>query len=63
VCVGALVFTFGSQEDLEQVREHYEGFGELFSSYVYVEEDVLLQIFGSVPEEDAERYREVLREL
>jgi hypothetical protein len=48
---------------LEQVREHYEGFGELFSSYVYVEDEVLVQISGSVPEEDAERHREGLREL
>ena len=61
--VGGRVFTFESQEDLEQVREHYEGFGELFSSHVYVEDEVLVQISGSVPEEDAERYGEGLREL
>jgi hypothetical protein len=48
---------------LEQEREHYEGFGELFSSHVYVEDEVLVQISGSVPEEDAERYGEGLREL
>ena len=45
------------------MREHYEGFGELSSSCLYVEEDVLVQITGSVPEEDAVRYREVLQEL
>jgi hypothetical protein len=61
--VGGRVFTFESQEDLEQVREHYEGFGELFSSHVYVEDEVLVQISGSMPEDDAERYGEVLREL
>ena len=61
--VGGRVFTFESQEDLEQVREHYEGFGGLFSSHVYVEDKVLVQISGSVPEEDAERYEEGLREL
>src|SRR5215207_2340359 len=54
------VFTFESPEDLEQVREHYEGFGELFSSYVYVKNKVLVQISGSMPEEQAERYGEVL---
>jgi len=48
---------------LEQVREHYEGFGGLFSSQVYVEDEVLVQISGSVPEEGAERYGEGLREL
>ena|SRR5215207_3313187 len=57
------VFTFESPEDLEQVREHYEGFGELFSSYVYVKNKVLVQISGSMPEEQAERYGEVLWEL
>ena len=39
--VGGRVFTFESPEDLQQVREHYEGFGELFSSYAYVENNVL----------------------
>ena len=61
--VGGRVFTFESQEDLEQVREHYEGFGELFSSHIYVEDEVLVQISGSVPGDDAERYGEVLQEL
>jgi hypothetical protein len=61
--VGGRVFTFESQEDLEQVREHYEGFGNLFSSHVYVEDNVLVQISGSVPEDDAGRYGEVLRAL
>ena len=61
--VGGRVFTFESLEDLEQVREHYEGFGKLFSSYVYVENNVLAQSSGIMPEEQAERYGEVLREL
>src|ERR687894_75576 len=60
---GVRVFTFESQEDLEQVREHYEGFGDLFSSYVYVEDNVLVQISGSVSQEQAERYGEVLQEI
>ena len=60
--IAGRVFTFESGEDLEQVREHYEGFEDLFPSYVYVEGNVLVQIPGSVPEEQAERYGEVLRE-
>lgn len=56
------VFTFESGEDLEQVREHYEEFGDLFPSYVYVEGNVLVHIPGSVPEERAERYGEVLQD-
>ncbi len=60
--IAGRVFTFESGEDLEQVREHYEGFGDLFAAYVYVEGNVLVQIPGSVPEEQAERYGEVLQE-
>jgi hypothetical protein len=56
------VYTFQSREDLEQVREHYEGFEGLFPSYVYVEGNVLVQIPGGVSEEQAERYGEVLQE-
>lgn len=56
------VFTFETGEDLEQVREHYEDFADFFPSYVYVEGNVLVQIPDSVPEEQAERYGEVLRE-
>lgn len=56
------VFTFETQEDLEQVREHYEDFADFFPSYVYVEGNVLVQIPDSVPEEQADRYGKVLRE-
>jgi hypothetical protein len=45
------------------VREHYEEFGDLFSSYVYVEDEVLVQISGSVRGDVVERYGEVLRKL
>jgi hypothetical protein len=56
------VFTFPSRETLDPVREYYEEFGSMFSSYVYVEGNVLVQIAGDVPENQAERYGEVLRE-
>jgi hypothetical protein len=56
------VFTFPSRETLDPVREYYEEFGSMFSSYVYVEGNVLVQIVGEVPEDQAERYGEVLRE-
>jgi hypothetical protein len=56
------VYTFQSRDDLEQVREHYEGFEGLSPSYVYVEGNVLVRIPGSVPEEDAEGYGIVLQE-
>jgi hypothetical protein len=56
------VFTFPSRETLDPVREYYEEFGSMFSSYVYVEGNVLVQIAGDVPEDQAERYGEVLRQ-
>jgi hypothetical protein len=56
------VFTFPSRETLDPVREYYEEFGSMFSSYVYVEGNVLVQIAGEVPEDQTERYGEVLRE-
>jgi hypothetical protein len=55
------VFTFPSRETLDLVREYYEEFGSMFSSYVYVEGNVLVQIDCDVPDQ-AERYGEVLRE-
>jgi hypothetical protein len=57
------VFTFPSRETLDPVREYYEESGNMFSSYVYVEGHVLVQIAGDVPEARAERYGEVLREM
>jgi hypothetical protein len=56
------IFTFPSRETLDPVREYYEEFGGMFSSYVYIEGNVLVQIAGDVPEDQAERYGEVLRE-
>ena len=56
------VFTFPSRETLDPVREYYEEFGGVFSSYVYVEGNVLVQIAGDVPENQAVQYGEVLRE-
>jgi hypothetical protein len=49
---------------LEQLRiRTLRGVWGLFSSQVYVEDEVLVQISGNVPEEDAERSGEGLREL
>lgn len=56
------VFTFPSRETLDPVGEYYEEFRSAFSSYVYVEGNALVQIVGDVPEDQAERYGEVLRE-
>ena len=59
---GGRVFTFPSREALDPVSEYYEEFGGIFASYVYVEGNVLVQIDGDVPEDQADRYGEVLQE-
>jgi hypothetical protein len=53
---------FPSREALAPVRGYYEEFGGVFASYVYVEGNVLAQTDGDVPEDRADRYREVLQE-
>ncbi len=57
------VYTFESREDLETVREHYEGVEGLSPSYVYDEGNVLVYIPGKVPEDEAERDAETLRKI
>jgi hypothetical protein len=59
---GGRDFTFPSREALDPVSEYYEEFGGVFASYVYVEGNVLVQIDGDVPEDQADQYGEVLRE-
>jgi len=63
---GGRVFTFESEEDLQPVRDYYEELGKevgMFNSHVYVEGNVLLQINGQLPKDQAEEYEAVLREV
>lgn len=62
--LGGQVFTFESEEDLAEVRDFYQGLDEasFFSSWVFDEENVLVQISGQVPEDEARRYEAVLEE-
>ena len=59
---GGRVFTFPSREALDPVSECDEEFGGVFASYIYTEGNVLVQIDGDVPEDQADQYGEVLRE-
>ena len=63
--LGGRVFTFESEEDLAKVRDFYEDLAgtSFFFSWVFVEENVLVQINGELPEEGAERYEAVLKEV
>lgn len=64
--LGGRVFTFESEEDLAEVRDFYEGLGEVggsFFSWVLAEGDVLVQISGRLPEDQACRYEATLEEV
>jgi hypothetical protein len=56
------IFTFPSRETLDSVREYDEEFGSMFSTYVYIEGNVLVQIASDMLQDQAEWYGEVLRE-
>ncbi len=57
---GGRVFTFPSCEALDAGSEYYEEFVGVFAPYVGG--IVLVQIDGDVPEDQANRYGEVLQE-
>jgi hypothetical protein len=64
--LGGRVFTFESEEDLAEVRDFYEGLGEAggsFFSWVFAEGDVLVQISGRLPEDQARGYGAGLEEV
>ncbi|MDP8938707.1 MAG: hypothetical protein M3N10_00115 [Actinomycetota bacterium] len=56
---GIRVFAFDSEEDLQMVKDYYEGFSGMFGSYVYVRDNLLFQTSVSMPEELAEQYQQV----
>jgi hypothetical protein len=63
---GGRVFTFESQEDLDAVRDYYEGLGSIsgwLDSHIYTEGYVLLQISGELPEGQAKESERVLRRV
>ncbi len=64
--LGGQVFTFESEEDLAEVRDFYEGLGEAggsFFSWVFAEGEVLVQISGRLPEDQARRYEAILEDV
>jgi uncharacterized protein len=60
---GGRVFVFGSETDLRAVRDFYEGLASSTRPSVYDEGLVLLQLSNQLPEDEAERYSAVLREV
>ncbi len=64
--LGGRVLTFESEEDLAEMRDFYEGLGEAggsFFSWVFAEGDVLVQMSGRLPEDQARRYEAVLEDV
>lgn len=63
---GGRVMAFDSQEDLDAVKEYYVKLGEgsaLFFSWVFVKDNLLVQINGDLPEEQARQYEAALNSL
>jgi hypothetical protein len=63
---GGRVFVFDNQHDLETMRNYYEnGIPHLmgFSTHLYEEGLVLVQINDELPEDKADEYGEVLKEV
>ena len=61
-CGGRLI-VFDNQADLEKVRVYYEDLGKqsaLFFSWVFTRDNVLIQINGDLPEEQAMKYKAAL---
>lgn len=63
---GGRIIVFENQSDLQQVADYYAGLGEsnaLFFSWVLTHQNILVQINGSLPEEEAMQYRAALESL
>lgn len=63
---GGRIFSFSSQEDLEATKTYYAELGKnsaLFFSWVFVKDNILVQINGDLPEEKARQYESALNSL
>jgi hypothetical protein len=63
---GGRIFSFSSQEDLEATKTYYEDLGKnsaLLFTWVFVKENILVQINGDLPEEKARQYESALSSL
>lgn len=60
---GGRVLSFASSEDLEVTKAYYAELGRasaIFFSWVFVKDNILVQINGDLPEEKAKQYEAVL---
>lgn len=60
---GGRIFSFASEQDLQQMRRYYVELGSasaLFFSWVFTKDNMLVQINGGLPEEKAGQYEAAL---
>ncbi|MBN1889646.1 MAG: hypothetical protein JW850_16740 [Thermoflexales bacterium] len=63
---GARVFSFATKEDLEKMQQYYVELGKgsaAFFSWVFVKDNILVQINGDLPEDTAKKYEAALSQL
>lgn len=63
---GGRVFSFASQNDLDTMYHYYEGLGKAsgwFFSWLFMKDNILVQINGELPEDRARQYEIVLNSL
>lgn len=63
---GGRAMSFSSKEDLDLVKTYYVKLGEssaIFFSWVFEKDNILLQINGDLPEEQAMKYQEALENM
>ncbi len=63
---GGRIMSFANKQDLTIVQDYYaqmEHFGAVLASWVYVKDNILLEINGDLPEADAQKYAAVLEGL
>ncbi|UED70696.1 hypothetical protein [Brevibacillus sp. HD3.3A] len=63
---GGRVLTFESQDDLEKMKQFYVEAGKqsaMFFSWVFVKDNVLVQINGDLPEDKAKLYEAALNNI
>jgi len=63
---GGRIFSFSNQEDLDLTKTYYEELGKssaIFFSWVFVKDNILVQINGDLPEEKARQYEASLNSL
>ncbi|WP_063564870.1 hypothetical protein [Paenibacillus sp. O199] len=60
------IFIFNNNADLVELQKFYEEMGqtsELFRSWTYAKDNILLQIPGALPEDQFNKYKEVIDSL